>query len=82
MECFHFKTGKLFFDSNMVDVMFGKFAEVTLTAVRITVPLYSLQKSVFFHCYKIFQGMSTVCFFTLFEAHLACLQVTAGLARL
>ena len=38
MGCFHFKTGKLFFESNMVDLMFGKFAEVTLTAVCITVP--------------------------------------------
>ena len=38
MEYFYFKTGKFFFESTMVHLVFGKFAEVTLTVVCTTIP--------------------------------------------
>ena len=37
-RAFLFKTGKSFFESTIARLVFGKFAEVTLTAVCTTVP--------------------------------------------
>ena len=61
MEYFYFKTGKFFFESTMVHLVFGKFAEVTLTVVCTTIPCIACSSlsSLFFNISFIYFAVLT-----------------------